>query len=79
MLRVPRDRLLLTGDVFSSALVTHTRCFMILEVIGSTVVLVAACLTRCLLKEGARHPSERQAITPAKYGEETLALNQMLQ
>ena len=38
-------------------------------------MLVAACLARCLLNEGARHSSERQAITPARYDEGTLATN----
>ena len=41
---------------------------------------VVACLVACLLagyfvNEGARGSSSRQAITPAKYDEETLATN----
>ena len=38
----------------------------------SALVLVAACLARCLLNEGARHSSERQAITPARHNGGTL-------
>ena len=39
------------------------------------VVLVAVCLARCLLNEGARRSSEKQAITPARYDEGTNATN----
>ena len=45
-----------------------------LEVIGSCIT-VAACLSRCLLYEGARHSSVRQATTPDRYDERTLATN----
>ena len=38
-----------------------------------TLVLVAARLDECLLNEGPRNPSVRQAITPARYDEKTLA------
>ena len=44
-----------------------------LEVMGSCI-LVTDCLARCLLlKKGARHSSERQAIVPARYDEGTIA------
>ena len=38
-------------------------------------MFVAACLARCLPNERARHSSARQAITPARYDEGTLATN----
>ena len=43
-----------------------------LEVIEA-LDMVATCLARSLVNEGARHSSERQAIRPARYGEGTLA------
>ena len=35
--------------------------------------LVAVCLARCLLNEGATLSSEKQAIAPARYDEGTIA------
>ena len=40
-----------------------------------SLVVVAVCLARCLLNEGARSSSERQAITPAKYDDGGIATN----
>ena len=54
---------------FGSALVTHTRCLTMLK----ALVLVAVCLARCVLNEGVRRSSEKQAITPAKYDERAIA------
>ena len=39
------------------------------------LVLVAVRLARCLLNEGARRSSEKQAITPVRYDEGTIAIN----
>ena len=39
------------------------------------LVLVAACLARCLLNAGARRSSEKQAITPVRYNEGTIVTN----
>ena len=70
---VPRGRVLLAGDAFGSAMVTHTRCLTMLEVIGSWI---SCCLlARYPLDEGARISSERQAITPARFDGGTLATN----
>ena len=70
----PRDRLLLAGGAFGSALVTHTRCLRMLEVTGSCII--SCCLT-CQMSpnERARDSSERKTITPASYDEETLSTN----
>ena len=46
-----------------------------LEVIISCIAVVGSLLAGCLLNEGARESSSRQAITPARYDEGTLAAN----
>ena len=40
-----------------------------------TLVLVAVCVARCLLNEGARRSSEKQTTTPARYDEGKIATN----
>ena len=44
-----------------------------LEVIISCIAVVGSLLAGCLLNEGARESSSRQAITPARYDEGILA------
>ena len=46
-----------------------------LDDVTNSCVLVAVCLARCLLNEGARGSSEKQAITPVRYDEGTIATN----
>ena len=61
-----RDRLLLCRGASGFAQVTHTRCL--------TGASISCLVAGCLLNEGARESSSRQA-TPPKYDEGTLATN----
>ena len=70
----PRGRLLLADDAFGSALVSHSRCLTMLKVIGSCI---SCCSPRQMSSErwGEALTRKRQAITPARYDEGTLATN----
>ena len=51
-------------------------CLTMLDAISACIIkIVAACLARCLLNEGARCSSAKQAITPVRYDEGTIATN----
>ena len=47
------------------------RCLEATRYWNTFLYQLLACLARCLLSEGVRHSSARQAITPARYDEET--------
>ena len=46
---------------------------------GISSCIIAVCLARCLLNEGARRSSEKQAITPARYDLGAIATNHSAQ
>ena len=78
----PRDRLLRCRDASGSvslqvtiktfSSITHKVLDKCLEVV---VVYISSLLAGCLLNKGARGSSFRQATTPARYDEGTLATN----
>ena len=70
----PEDRLLVCGGASGSVQFTHTRCLTDAWK-QHFLVLVACLLAGRLLSEGARESSPRQAITPARHDEGTLAKN----
>ena len=70
-----RHRLLLCRGASCSAQVTHTRCLTEARKLWFLVLLVACLLATCLLNEAGRESSSRQAITPARHDDETLATN----
>ena len=41
----------------------------------SSGLIIVVCLARCLLNEGVRRSSEKQAITPARYDEGAIDTN----
>ena len=72
----PRDRLLLCRGASRSLQVTHRRCLTDARNMW-LLGLLTCLLAGCLLHDGARQSSSRQAlaITPARFDEVTLGTN----